>query len=374
MARKAAAQIDETVKPQEQTEPITEEVEVDVSESQAAPESATIDVAVSTEPPGGPASTAQEPPETPSPPETPAEDSEKVALRQRLQEMENAVALERQQREDGQRQLQDAQRNQRQAQQQAWQDRYDSAVNTMGSAQSVIDAATQELEVAGNEGNWKQVAEAQRKLTRAETQLERAEYTKQQMDDQREQWKRRQQQPQPQRQQPVQQPQQQQPSAEQVIANSGLPDRAKTWLRQHPEYITDQGKNATIIALHDTAKRQAGTEWTDGYFEKMEELLGINAAPRPSGSGNGAHPPAEVRTAQVSAPVAREAPSMTTGRSPQPTKVTLDADQRGVAAQIRESRGRNADGSYKITQAEAERIYAKNLLEMRKRKANGELS
>ncbi len=34
MARKAAAQVDETVKSQEQPEPITEDVEVDVAESQ----------------------------------------------------------------------------------------------------------------------------------------------------------------------------------------------------------------------------------------------------------------------------------------------------------------------------------------------------
>ncbi len=361
MARKAAAQVDETVKPQEQPEPITEDVEVDVNESQEAPESTVVETAspVSSEP----SPTAQESPESPAPPE----DDEKVALRQRVQEMENAVALERQQNAEHQRQLLDAQQNQRRAQQQAWQDRYDSAVNTMGAAQSTIDAATQELEIAWGENNWKQAAEVQRKLNKAEVQLAGAESVKQQMDDQREQWRRRQQQPQPQRQQ-IQQPQPQQPSAEQIIANSGLPDRAKTWLRQHPEYITDQGKNATIIALHDTAKRQAGNEWTDTYFEKMEDLLGINAAPRPSGSGNGAHPQPNVRTAQVSAPPTREAPSMSTGRAPQSTKVTLSAAQREIAATIT---GRNPDGT-EYTQAQKERIYAKEFLNMKKNKSNSE--
>jgi hypothetical protein len=116
----------------------------------------------------------------------------------------------------------------------------------------------------------------------------------------------------------------QQQTTEAVIANTQLPERAKTWLREHPEYITDPSKNATIISLHDVAKRQAGgSEWTDEYFTKMENLLGINprvqsnrdnqsvrAAPRNS---------APVRRQQysgppVSAPISREPPSMTTGR------------------------------------------------------------
>jgi putative ABC transport system substrate-binding protein len=54
----------------------------------------------------------------------------------------------------------------------------------------------------------------------------------------------------------VHEPQQpQQPSPEQIIANSGLPERAKTWLRQHSDFITDPSKNATLIALHGAGKR-----------------------------------------------------------------------------------------------------------------------
>src|SRR5262245_29429596 len=37
-------------------------------------------------------------------------------------------------------------------------------------------------------------------------------------------------------------PQQQQPSVETIIANAPLPENAKAWLLQHPEYITDQAK------------------------------------------------------------------------------------------------------------------------------------
>jgi hypothetical protein len=65
-------------------------------------------------------------------------------------------------------------------------------------------------------------------------------------------------------------------TTEQIIANSGLPDRAKRWLREHPDYISDLNKNNTLIALHDVAKRQAGSEWTDMYFERMDDCLVSN--------------------------------------------------------------------------------------------------
>jgi hypothetical protein len=117
------------------------------------------------------------------------------------------------------------------------------------------------------------------------------------------------------------------PTAEQIIANSGLPERAKTWLRQHPEHISDLSKNNTLIALHDVAKRQAGSEFSDMYFERMDDLLGLKpatqyqtrAAPAPRN-------PAPVRQqytgGPVSAPPSREVPSYSTGRPSEPMRLT----------------------------------------------------
>jgi hypothetical protein len=70
------------------------------------------------------------------------------------------------------------------------------------------------------------------------------------------------------------------PTVEKIIANSGLPERAKTWLREHSDYISDPSKNATLISLHGVAARQAGSEWTDDYFSRMDELLGFRPQPR----------------------------------------------------------------------------------------------
>lgn len=67
--------------------------------------------------------------------------------------------------------------------------------------------------------------------------------------------------------------------AEELIAAANIPNRAKSWLRQHPEYVTDRVKNGEIMALHNVAVRQAsGEEFTDTYFQKMEDLLGIAPA------------------------------------------------------------------------------------------------
>jgi len=153
-------------------------------------------------------------------------------------------------------------------------------------------------------------------------------------------------------------------NAEELIAGANIPDLAKTWLRQHPEYVLDPEKNAEIIALHKIAKRQAGSEFTDDYFERMEDLLGlaplgngqaqrptparIAAPPRPSA------PPRQVSAVSYSAPPTREPPSMTTGRAPS-SPMRLTAEELELAR------------SLKITPEE----YAANKRLMLKMKADG---
>ena len=132
----------------------------------------------------------------------------------------------------------------------------------------------------------------------------------------------------------------QQPTVEQIISGATIPERAKAWLRQHPEYVSDPVKNNTLVALHDVAKRQSGSEFTDAYFEKMEELLDL--APR--GNGQVQHRPAppvsapaapryeapprqqQRSTVPMSAPPSREAPSMASGRVPS-RRVPLTPEQ-----------------------------------------------
>ena len=59
-------------------------------------------------------------------------------------------------------------------------------------------------------------------------------------------------------------------------AIKALPEKAKSWLRAHPEYMTDPQKNQKIQTLHNFV---TGIEdkkpFTDEYFDSIEMHLGL---------------------------------------------------------------------------------------------------
>ncbi len=132
---------------------------------------------------------------------------------------------------------------------------------------------------------------------------------------------------------------QQMPTAEQIIESSGLPENAKDWLRRYPEYVSDPIKNAQMQKMHNVAEYQAGGEFTERYFDRMEILLGIKqeqprqVQERPvtnaAATGNGA-PPRRQMAAPVSAPPTRDVPSMSTGKS-RSWRAPLTADELHIA-------------------------------------------
>jgi hypothetical protein len=138
----------------------------------------------------------------------------------------------------------------------------------------------------------------------------------------------------------------QMPTAEQIIASSGLPENAKDWLRAHPDYVLDPVKNAKLQKMHNVAEYQAGSEFTAPYFDRMEVLLGFKQEPTNGQAQhrpieNGPPPPAPTtprnvapprQTMSVSAPPSRESPSMVTGR-PRSMRVPLTADELLIAQQ-----------------------------------------
>ena len=127
------------------------------------------------------------------------------------------------------------------------------------------------------------------------------------------------------------------PVVEQVIANAAIPESAKAWLRKHPDQ--------TISALHDVAKRQAGgNEWTDAYFERIEDLLGLKPV-QSNGNGGAVQPRSsapprqqarQAPTVSYSAPPTRDVPSMSTGR-PIGRSAPLTAAELEIAQQCGQS-------------------------------------
>src|SRR6266516_4195968 len=113
--------------------------------------------------------------------------------------------------------------------------------------------------------------------------------------------------------------------AEGIIAASGFPERAKNWLRQHPDLVTNPVENARLAKLHHVAEYQSGEAFSNAYFNRLDVLFGFkqesrngaqqpSAPPAPRNSAPAQHssPPRRM-AAPVSAPPTREVPSMTTG-------------------------------------------------------------
>jgi hypothetical protein len=133
-------------------------------------------------------------------------------------------------------------------------------------------------------------------------------------------------------------PQQQPPADRMEQAIAAMPERVKRWFRAHPEYLVEPEKAAHIQYCHHVAARETGEQFTDPYFDRMEQMLGWQqqppAQPKPAPTQehkvNGhapvsapAEPPrhsAPVRQQQqrsgppVSAPPTRDVPSFASGR------------------------------------------------------------
>jgi hypothetical protein len=100
-----------------------------------------------------------------------------------------------------------------------------------------------------------------------------------------------------------------------------LPERAKSWYRKDPSWLLDPERAAHIQYVHHVAMREAGSEGTDEYYERMEDMLGVrNSSPqtepaRPLPDERPRSAPVRPRyAAPVSAPPSRETASVATGR------------------------------------------------------------
>lgn len=348
MARKAAAQIDATIPPPPEQEVVpTEPVEIEITDAPVEPVSVQ--------------------PEVESPPPAPPPEPD-ASIKQRLEEVQRANAELARKNAELTRQNNVGRQQYTNEQQQRFTAQYEAIVNAIGSAESSLDAAKQEYRTAHANGDVDALVEAQEKIGRATSAIDRLGLQKDQMDAWWENNKNRPQQP-PQ-QEPPRQPtaEELRGQAETAIAQFNAPERVKTWLRNHMDYMTDPRKNQRLQMLHDLVVEQGYEAYSEPYIARVEELLGM----KPAGAvanGNGAHrpnPPPTRQAAPVSAPPTREAPSMTTGRAPQSNKVTLSAEQQEIAWISRERED--------MTRQEANEAYARNLILMNKKKANGELS
>ena len=222
-------------------------------------------------------------------------------------------------------------------QQKSEQSQLDIIGSALVAAKAEAASAEQDFRAAVNESNIEAQVEANTRLSKAHNAIARLEDGKADVEaklaEQKEQIERQKAQPQQQGDQ---------------LDRTNLPDMAKTWLRSHPDYLTDQRKNAKIQSLHWDVVDEGHAPFSQGYFESLETHLGLRQAE------GGEDQQQRTSAAMVSAPVSRQ----TTSRSnPKPSngKITLTQEQKEYA---------------KIAGV-SEVDYAKGLIQLQEAKANG---
>ena len=222
-----------------------------------------------------------------------------------------------------------------QFQKEAQSSQYDAISSALAAATAEAEKAQQDIENAIANGDARMQADAYRRLARAETNILRLEDGKTAIEAQA-------------KAAPVQQ--QQQPQIDPFEARiAQLPDMAKRWLRNHPDYLNDTRKNAKIQSLHWDVVDEGHEPFSTAYFESLEDHLGL----RGEQSVNQQQQPAQ-RSNIVSAPVSREVP--TGGGNRSTSKITLTAMQKEAAKMSGIS----------------ETDYAKQLIKFNELKANGQ--
>lgn len=273
-------------------------------------------------------------------------------LRQEVEALKTAEEISRRQNEHLQRQLEEQSRRTRELEEQnsrfaasEMEAQFDAIVAAISAAEAEAAAATREFTNAAANGDYDAQAAAQRKISRAEARLENLEAGKSQLEGRLESVRKN-----------VNTNGQQRPVTqtdpfEQSIA--ALPDSAKNWLRSHREYMTDHRKNAKIQVAHWDVLDEGHEAYSPSYYDALEVKLGLKQK---------APPVADQRRGQtVSAPVSRETVSTTNGKPVNNRRVTLDKEQREIA---------RASMPH-LTPAEAERVYAENLLKLQELKRQG---
>lgn len=226
----------------------------------------------------------------------------KEASSQRLQEADRAIR--------------EAHERATRAEQETVETKRDVVSNVIDKLAMEKDAAKRDLKAAYESGDYDKVADAQERLSLTAARIVEAEKGRLALDDEIKSPK-----------QPFAQPVQQDPV--QSIASQlekGGATRSAAWIRAHPEFAAPGEMNDAMTKAHYYALSEGHAPETDGYFETINQRLGLDEqgtvqreAPKP-------RPSARV---PVSAPVSRNATPSGLRGSPQ--KITLSPDEVAAA-------------------------------------------
>ena len=241
---------------------------------------------------------------------------------------------------------------------------YNSILTGISAEENAIEKAEADYAAAMQANEWTTAAKAQREMAIASARLDRLQFTKREYDQVRDAAK-------------TNPPQQQQPeprrtlSVEENIAALNVPAEAKTWLRAHPELISDPAQRDALGAAHDyIVKRRHIAQFSRDYFEALDTEFGFKgvqaqptAAAAPAASA--AQPQQQQRrSVPMAAPVSRDVPTAS-GQRQTSSQITLSPEEREIA------RSSFSDPTGKMTNADKERLYAMNKAKLIRERAAG---
>lgn len=109
---------------------------------------------------------------------------------------------------------------------------------------------------------------------------------------------------------------------------SQLTPQSASWVRKHPEYVTNPRLNQKMIAAHNLAMADGIEPDTPDYFGYVENILGVREAPKNETATSAAATPTQRRASPPAAPVTRNG----TGTGSRPNVVRLTAEEREMAS------------------------------------------
>lgn len=233
---------------------------------------------------------------------------------------------------------------------------YNSVLTAIAAEQGSLAKAKADYATAAGAGDWEAAAEAQDAMTSARTQLVDLERGKQSFESRRAD---------PQKPTPAPTAAAPPPDFDQKVAALGVPDNAKSWLRQHPEMVNDNAKNEELGAAHMYLTKAKKMEpFSQAYFDALDNEFGFKAAPAAAPEPEPqAQPQPQRRSIPMTAPVSRDVPTAS-GQRQASSKVTLTAEERQIA--------RTSFTAPDMTNEQKELAYARNKQRLQKMRSNGE--
>jgi hypothetical protein len=173
-----------------------------------------------------------------------------------------------------------------------------NAIETLTQAGDALEIKYAEAMAAQD---YPATAKVQRQMSKNETQLVALESAKKQLESQ-----------------PKPMPRPSLDAVEEYVGRiPGEYPRSRTWVREHPEYVRDAGKNRLMIAAHELALAKGLTADTDSYFESIEKTLDLRK-------------PAPIDDPKLEEDPMKDAASKSTPRKPPPAAAPVTRSGNGA--------------------------------------------